>query len=258
MAFKQTVFSAGNPQLKGDQLIIPSGSTLKNIPSNLDPKQRVQLDGIRSSIEMADLAFRRLVQSLSLISKRAEQDFNSDNYTLAFSDAWTIIDSIDRLRGLLHPLAKSDQNDSNYIQGFIDSFTVIRVLRNGIQHVNGRIEKLVKNNSSVWGSLSWVAIDKNEPNSGKVHVIIDGPIINNSSFPAVNPIEKDISYPISQIQLTAYEESVNISDIHEALRSLYNNMEEMLKPQFEGQPKSGATMHMSLSFTMALETSDSD
>jgi hypothetical protein len=74
---------------------------LRRIPAALARNQALFIEGIRFSIEMADLAHRRLGETLPLLSRMEDPDGESPSNVSAMLDAWSIVDSLHRLRGLL-------------------------------------------------------------------------------------------------------------------------------------------------------------
>lgn len=84
-------------------MIISDGSPLRRLPSELDRRQALFLDGIRYSVEMADLAYTRLRQTLFNLAEQRGSGTSLDHWLFvsAVQDAWSLIDSLHRLRGLL-------------------------------------------------------------------------------------------------------------------------------------------------------------
>jgi hypothetical protein len=80
--------------------LIPQNSPLVRHPQNLDPRQRLILDGMRYSVEITELAFRRLVEILTAISQSGKDSLPPDAFASALADVWAIVDSVNRLRTL--------------------------------------------------------------------------------------------------------------------------------------------------------------
>lgn len=85
------------------QLEIDKDSPLRNLPTNLNPQQGMFLDGIRYSMGMIYIAYNRLAFFLSTITEKIEKKDNSERPSTEtlFLDAWVIVDSVYRLRGLI-------------------------------------------------------------------------------------------------------------------------------------------------------------
>ena len=118
--------------------IIEPGSVLRRLPSNLAPRQRALLDGIRFSAEMCELAFERLINSLIGIT----QERNAEGvigFAAPFADAWTMIDAANRMRPLMKALPGADRADIT--AEFMGATATVYTLRNAVQHLHGRLAK---------------------------------------------------------------------------------------------------------------------
>jgi hypothetical protein len=63
-------------------MIIDEGSPFRRLPSELDRRQALFLDGIRYSVEMADLAHTRLRQTLFDIAKEQNRGAQANHWSL--------------------------------------------------------------------------------------------------------------------------------------------------------------------------------
>src|ERR1043166_9736023 len=89
-------------------MIIQDDSVLRSIPKSLNNKRAFFIEAIRISIEMVDVAHRRLQMVLLHVSQQTVSKTLPDSvvYASALLDAWSIIDSIHRLRGLVEHFPK--------------------------------------------------------------------------------------------------------------------------------------------------------
>jgi len=78
----------------------------RNIPTDL-----FFIEGIRFSIETADLAYRRLRDTLIVLGTQETADPDSPSTASAMLDAWSIIDSLHRLRGLMRNMPGIEKRD---------------------------------------------------------------------------------------------------------------------------------------------------
>jgi len=88
-------------------VIIGQESVLRRIPAALARTQSLFIEGIRFSIEMADLAHSRLRETLPPLSRMENPVGESPSSVSAMLDAWSIVDSLHRLRGLLRHMPGS-------------------------------------------------------------------------------------------------------------------------------------------------------
>lgn len=74
-------------------------------------KQALFIEGIRVSIEMADLAHQRLQGILPLLSSMQPINQEPHPSVSAMLDAWSIVDSLHRLRGLMRHMPGIQKRD---------------------------------------------------------------------------------------------------------------------------------------------------
>jgi len=135
-------------------MLIAQDSPLLRLPTQLNPKQTLFFDGIRHAAELADYAYTRLVESLTKIAVAASQREAQGSYTAPFLDAWAVVDSIDRLRGLLRlapgvtSIPRSDGQP-----GFSEKTQVIRDLRNVADHIAERADYVIAEKSPALGAM---------------------------------------------------------------------------------------------------------
>jgi hypothetical protein len=190
--------------------MLAEDSPLRRLPVELDRKQALFFDGIRHAIELADLAYERLVVVLTDLAMGHTEGRVVKGYTAPFLDAWAIVDAIDRLRGLVHLLPGSTQVPrGDGLPGFRELTAAIREIRNVSDHLAGRADYVVARNGTALGVLSWITIIDQE------HMlccaIVPGTIANKE-VPLPNPIGRDLLGPSDFISLAAGEHSACLSD----------------------------------------------
>lgn len=217
-------------------------SPLRNIPSSLRPDQRVLLNGIRFSIEVLDVSYRRLEKSLLAIAEARENKspFPDNMYPHAFADAWSIIDTLVRLTNLVKRLPKGERHPA--VRSFLSETYTAEQLRHAYQHLEKEIKELAAQNLPVWGTLHWdTPIAGTE--SYRLHTLLPG-TIQSQNIPF-----KDDKAPMRSVVLRAYG---HVFDILAAMRSverLARSLEASLAPQFRGQPGSMTDIYVSVDWT---------
>src|SRR5690242_18801017 len=80
-------------------MLIGPESCLRRIPAALDRKQAFFLEGVRVSVEMIELVYRRLEQTLlaTTTAMVALEAPGQERFTQATSDAWFVVDVFHRL-----------------------------------------------------------------------------------------------------------------------------------------------------------------
>src|SRR6266487_2598090 len=138
-------------------MLVHDDSPLRRLQVRLERKQLLFFDGIRHAIEIADLAYERLRDTLSPITLNDQNaPFPKLRATGAFLDSWVIIDAVDRLRGLLQLMPDEALANSANTRRFLEESNDVRSLRNVTDHLAQRADYVIANDSTALGILSWV------------------------------------------------------------------------------------------------------
>jgi len=218
-------------------VIIDKDSPLRRFPANSENKQTLFFDGIRYSIEMAALAHTRLQQSLyslTLSCTNSSSDLPID-FTSAMLDAWSIVDSVHRLRILINKTPGMKKQAPGF-QIFDRGTTPIKDLRNFVQHLDQETQDLVGQNIPVWGTLSWFTILDPERKSGFTCTIVAGTVFQSMDGLLVNPLGKETNVPVDLITLTANNSTICLSDVMRHVERLTRSMESGLREQLKDLP----------------------
>lgn len=241
--------------------MIKPDSILRRLPSDLDRKQALFLDGIRHAAEIAHLAYERLRH---LLTKIAAEDTSDDErgqlYTPAFLDAWSVVDSIDRFRGLysLFPGAQMRAGDASD-QVAREIFQSVRDVRNVTDHLANRMDHVLANKSAAMGMLSWCTVISLEQGTCAACSIIPG-TLGRLSGPIVNPAGKNIELPSGLIAITAGEHTADLSEAMSVFRNRIadteSQIEEFVDVNNLKESRAGADLfiRLSISFDNGFET----
>lgn len=197
-------------QLNHRPAIVQPNSPLRRIPASFNVRQRAYFDGIVYSIEIADMAYRRLRETLWSISKRVNEDDDIHEYVHAVADAWLVIDSLNRLRALCVSAPLIAENE--YCRGFVQSVHSVKGMRNNVQHLDGRIDNMVRKKQPVWGALSWAVVTDNPPTKARLHTLVAGSF-RPGEHEMVEIGGRNFEMPVDAITLTASGESLEISEL---------------------------------------------
>ena len=138
-------------------MLVSKESPLRKIPYALDRKQALFIDGIRFTFEMIDVAYVRLLYILEQIT--TDDSFREEHpMAEAFMEAWSIVDSVHRLRCLISQMPGFKQNELPQRKIFLEKTKDVEDFRHTIQHLNNDIIKLADQNEPAWGILSWFTI----------------------------------------------------------------------------------------------------
>ena len=227
--------------------LIGSDSPLSLLPRGIDPKQRLFLDAIRVSAHFVGLAYKRLIENLekSIPPENREKDCGLK----AMVDAWSIVDSVYRLRQLVQRMPRyRDRMPSKQV--FLRSTSDAEDLRHAIQHLDTDIETLLKAGQPPMGALTWIVpIDKSE-GTMRIESFIPGQLEEASPGSLVS-VPPDVPEHIDQVELWASEYRVNLSELYRAVAKLVSSLETSLRPQCPELPRGPADTWVSMTIQVA-------
>ena len=187
---------------------VTSSSALRHVPLHVHSEDKVVLDGIRYSLEIADRAYRRLRETLWRVSSDKKSD-HVEHYVDLVSDAWIVVDSLNRLHVLCG--LNCTYLDHNYCREYATALKSVVKLRNSNQHIGGRLEKIVADKESAWGAISWTVCTTNPPTHGESHCFIAG-AMRTTDLLLPEPPTRSFCMPVDGITMRADKTEVNISD----------------------------------------------
>lgn len=209
--------------------MIAPDSILRRLPPELDRKQTLFLDGIRHSAEIAHLAYERLGCILTRIAiEDPSKDEGRQLYTSALLDAWSVVDSIDRFRGLYQrfPESRMREGDAS-AQADRDTLQKVRNVRNVTDHLYTRMDHVLAKRSAAMGILSWCTVISPEQGTCIACAIIPG-TLGRQSGPIVNPAGKQIEIPSGLISIKAGEHTADLSAAMTVLRNRVAEIEKQV------------------------------
>ena len=195
---------------------------------------------------MVGLAYQRLSDLLLSLSDRRNP--NPAEFTSAFLDSWSIVDSSHRLRRLITSMPGIKQNDPKILL-FLQRTASIEELRNFIQHANGDIQELAENQKPFWGSLCWFRVYK--PYEGRICILRAGSSHQKEeNFPMVNPCGETVEPPLDLITLYAAGLEVNLTQVARAVAIVAGDIPQLLSARFNlVLPGAAADIFASADFT---------
>lgn len=204
--------------------MISVDSPLKKLSARTDRKQAMIFDGIRYSAQIANLAYLRLRETLTVLALNdLPQDEVDAHTTAAFLDAWAFVDAIDRFKSLWQ-LTKSKNSKDKELEEELQS---IRGLRNVTDHLAQRIDYVVSKRNAALGSLSWITITNADSYEGLVCAIIPGTLKNNK-LEIQFPKDKSFEVPTGRIFLDAGEHSACLCDVLVYVENRVRKLEKVI------------------------------
>lgn len=223
--------------------MIGKDSPLRRLPAALDQRQALYFDGMRHAVEIADLAYLRLVATLAVIAQR-EELHDDRAMTSAFADSWTFVDAMHRFRGLYNLVPGFEELCGPPTRGaaaWRQLLADVTDVRNVADHIGQRVDYVLAKRMPVLGALSWFTAD-HDMVGGKMCVLAPGSFIGKKTMNAVNPLGRPMTllHFTGLIQLAAGEHRVGLSDVHDALELQVRRLESAIGEQTGGLDNAGA------------------
>jgi hypothetical protein len=137
--------------------VLADDSPLRRLPSSLHRRQALFLDGLTFSIDMTSIAYPRLQALLHQHTVIAEHRPNRVRNVQIVMDAWSIVDSANRICVLA--MGTPGLKHGTAYELFQRSVSDVETLRNAMQHPYGQVEELLQDGRPLWGSLGWVFVE---------------------------------------------------------------------------------------------------
>lgn len=227
-------------------MIISDDSPLRRLPDSLDRKQALFFDGIRFSVQMADLAYLRLRETALRLTGNDDGPIADGQLIVsAFLDAWSIIDSVYRLRGLISQTPGIKQNVPP-LQLFMRRTTDVEDLRHAIQHLNSELHKKGDEAWPVWGTLNWFTIMDQESFKGGICFLVAGTVkrgeIAMDKVGKFIPMGKSSDHPVVNINLMTSGYVISLTELLECVENIISPLERELTEQFDDLPHSASDL----------------
>ena len=189
-------------------------SPLQNPPHDFSRRQVLFLDGLRYSVEMAQIAYKRLNVSLQSVSRISDKN-QLISSAEAMLYAWAIVDSAHRYRDLL--LAFPGLKKGIWVKLTEKRIQDVADLRNCVQHQIGEIPNIIERREQFWGYLSWAEIREGRY-TGKWLMLTGGSHYVEDSWMFAGPVSLPFQVPPGRIRLNAFGRKVYLGRTVEALR----------------------------------------
>lgn len=228
------------------RLLIPEDSPLRNPPPGLEPVQRVAFDGARFALDMTHIAYQRLYWNLHNIgiATRGGQRCISD-FTLAFVDAWAVVDNLWRLHELTRRfpgLKKSPQ-----LEVHLRAIARVEQLRHGFQHAAEKLRRLARDQQAVLGTLTWFWTP-DEPLRGGVIMMISAGAVGPRTMPLVNPAGKEFTRPVGLVALAAFGMEIELSGLWLRVKELARGLDQGARQMVGDTAGGGADLIVTADF----------
>ena len=202
--------------------MLAENSPLLNLPTRLDKKQGVFLDGLAHAAQIAGFAYMRLCAGLTEQVSRHERGEKPSSFIPQFLDAWAFIDATDRFRFLWGMQPESRKIPPPFSPNLVGQrLDGMCKLRNVSAHIAQKIDLIVAKNSSVLGEISWLTVTNKSPLAIKTCFIRPGVARDRVSAKLAMPPDK-VSFcnASGHVAMRAGEHRFLLSDAHECLNEI--------------------------------------
>lgn len=185
-------------------------------------RRHLYLDGLRYGVNMLSIAYTRLRTVLASISDTRKPE--PGEFTSAFLDAWSIVDSAFRYRVMLTSMPGLKKNEPP-MKVFLDKTKTLEDLRHYMQHPNSadHFQKVKDSTRPFMGILVWVRIYTEE--SARVCSLLAGSFpYTKGDIPAINPLGKTVEAPVDLVCLHVASSQICLSDL---VRSVCKNYKDV-------------------------------
>ncbi len=223
--------------------MIPKDSFFKNIPSTLDLRQRLPLEGAGWAIDFIFWSFGQLRGAAALLPMDMRGEAAEHIIQGLFVYSWSIIDQCHMLRKLLERLELGEV----VIQDFVDRCGQATLIRNAMDHLHkqiGNLATLQQARPPIFGALSYCMVRDQDfeflPDGSRrlksctCFALTAGALTHRTHhFEGVNPAGRSIELPIGLVQFEAFDHMISFSELAQDLTKLVRHFDEDFRKDFE-------------------------
>ena len=200
------------------------------------------LDGIRYSLQAFELSSRRLAETLHhLAHLTKDREDLGELISAATVDAWSIVDSVHRLRELLQQLPGLKKNTPE-LQLFLRRTASIEDLRHYFQHFRTEIDSFVEKSMPLWGTISWSTANA-ETGLPETHTIVPGTFFHEASAASCT-FDTEAGRFVGRVVLHAGPRRVDLADLETHVGAFATWYLDWYTSTFTGVERHGSDVHM--------------
>jgi hypothetical protein len=226
-------------------MILKTNSILRKIPSKIEKRQLLVIDGIRLSVDAIDINFQNLKKHLLNCYKTGTKQLSSEEITELLIISTSIIDFTYKFSKLLSQLDYYRKRNDNKGKKKLKKITDIKEiedisrceeiisLRNTLQHINGNIDKIASKKDTIFGTLRWIHILEKEDSNE--HQIFSGIITfgktENYYADFINPysVSEGVTTGIDEIEYSLGDKKMSITWIVILIKEVCEILEKEIK-----------------------------
>lgn len=217
---------------------LPLSSYIRNPPTILEPEQVIIFQAIRYSLDICDIAYERLLESL--ITFTENRKISQSDFPYIFLDVWTIINHSVIFKKIICSYLNQDKNDE-----ILTQINKAKKMRDSHQHIDERISEILSiDDLPIYGFLTWTKHYLNSDNVTK-NSIYSGTITDKKSV-SISMSNKSIDHDhpiISKLEFTGIvnngnrknkdfdEETIHLTQLMNDLSTLSNHFDKQVFEQ---------------------------
>ena len=233
------MIEAGTP-FHGQQ-ILPADSFLRKLPLIVPVKKRLEFDAIVMASDILTNSYNSMRQ-LAIKIGPDSAGIDEHSVAIAIGACWTIVDQLHAVRQLLQPEGDPSRPSGLKTTELLKLLDPAAILRNKMDHLANNLGNLANKSgqrSPLFGSLSYFHVIDPAEMSGCAITMYSGSLIGEQIVPIVNPVTKTLVLPVGLFQFTAFETTMEVEPILEALSAYLAHM----GPDLEHQITCAALVH---------------
>lgn len=225
--------------------LVPTDSPLRKVPTTVERRDVLFLDGIRYCFEAFELSSRRLAHGLHSMGLRDDTAMPlGPQIVEVTTDAWTMIDVVHRLRELLQQVPKLRKKEPE-LQLFIRKTKSIEDLRHYFQHFRTEIDSFAERGMPLCGTLSWI-FEKEDSAGPENHLLIPGTFFKDVWGMGCTFDTHENRY-VERVVLLAGPKKVDLADLNDTVEKFAEWYTAWFCATFTDNDRYGSDMHIRFS-----------
>ena len=219
--------------------MLPQDAFLRAMPRAIDLESRLRFEAIVTSVDIIDLAYRRLTDVLTRLARCSDVlAVISDARVDVTTHCWTIIDHLHNLR----ELTKKSQEYDEWVATFTASIEPATLMRNAMDHLSGRLGNFSQTKGSalpMHGCISFAA--STEDGFEWIQLALGAPHHTQQHSAAIDMWMVAPTNTVDHINFAAFNDQLDFSRVVTELRELITGLNEAFETHVHEQAQQTAT-----------------
>jgi hypothetical protein len=138
--------------------------------------------------------------------------------------------------------------EADYVQEFVAQTETAKLMRDAVQHIHQRLDKLLSLKQPTWGTVGWVTLEAEDLTKGNMHLLVPGSLQGDGKYPMPNPAGGCYRALLDLVTLEAHGYSIRIIDLVGAVAVFIRRFQENLSKRFRDLPHAAAEVYIRTEF----------